>query len=87
VAELIRAIGEIPADQLPALMLAIAARMAQVKPAPEPLPQPEPDDINLSIEQAAARLHRSTKWIYRHRATLPFTRKHHVRGPAHDACG
>jgi predicted DNA-binding transcriptional regulator AlpA len=72
-ADLIDAISTIDRDQLPALMLAIAARIAEDKPA-EPA-VPEPDDTNLSMEEAAARLRRSAKWLYRHRTRLPFVRK------------
>lgn len=75
VAELVRQIAGLPTEDVPAILAACASRLAETgSAAPEPHAS-EPDDINLSIEQAAARLHRSTKWIYRHRATLPFVRK------------
>jgi predicted DNA-binding transcriptional regulator AlpA len=61
---------------MPKVIAAAVARWAQARPAPEPSPQQYAhDDTSLTIEEAAALLRRSTKWIYRHRATLPFIRK------------
>jgi predicted DNA-binding transcriptional regulator AlpA len=77
VGDLIRAVNELEFDELPglpSLLVAIAARMTEVRPGPTPAAA-DPDDTNLSVEEAAARLRRSTKWIYRRRGQLPFVRK------------
>jgi hypothetical protein len=67
-----------PADA-PAVMLALAARLQQARQVPAPAAGLEQnnstDDESLTIEEAAALLRRSTKWIYRHRGHLPFVRK------------
>ena len=74
-AELIAAIAEIDPADAPSVMLALAARLQQARPAPEQQPQDSGEDESLTIEEAAALLRRSTKWIYRHRERLPFIRK------------
>jgi hypothetical protein len=75
IADLIRAINEIDPGDVPAILAACASRLAEARNTPRESAAPEPDDTNLSIEEAAARLRRSTKWIYRHRGHLPFIRK------------
>jgi hypothetical protein len=61
------------------LGVTISARILAVAAHPNGKAVPEngagEPDVSLTIEQAATRLHRSTKWIYRHRASLPFIRK------------
>lgn len=73
--EIIAEIERLDAAAAPAILAAVAALLAKAGDTPPELAAPEPGDVNLSIEQAAAHLHRSTKWIYRHRAKLPFVRK------------
>jgi hypothetical protein len=41
----------------------------------EPPRDVDREDVNLTVEEAATLLRKSTKWLYRHRATLPFVRK------------
>jgi predicted DNA-binding transcriptional regulator AlpA len=53
---------------LRAHLLALSA--APVEPAPLPS-----EDRLLNIDEAAARLRVTPNWLYRHRHTLPFTRK------------
>jgi len=58
------------------LLIAIAAVMSENQPAPEPTDQDAgAEDESLTIEEAAALLRRSTKWMYRHRDRLPFVKK------------
>jgi predicted DNA-binding transcriptional regulator AlpA len=69
-ADVIRAIASLPADQLPALMIAIAARMADGnKPSVV-----AGDDKLLDVAEAAALLGVSKSWLH-HRPNLPFRRK------------
>jgi hypothetical protein len=65
-------IGEIPAvlAQLAAYQAQLAARL--MVPAPEP--EADEDKLLTTLE-AAKLLRRSTKWISRHRRSLPFARK------------
>jgi predicted DNA-binding transcriptional regulator AlpA len=75
--DLVTAIADLDPADAPAVLAAVAARLAKARSI-EALPQPEPaasDDTNLTIEQAAKHICRSTKWIYRHREQLPFVRK------------
>ena len=64
----------IPRAQIPALIMALTARLLE---APEPAPEVAPGEADkmLTTEEAAALLRRSTKWIYRHQKGLPFARK------------
>jgi hypothetical protein len=73
--ELIAAIADLDPAEVPAVLAAVAARLAQPRPVHEPPPEPNGQDESLTIGEAAALLRRSTKWIYRHRARLPFISK------------
>lgn len=74
--DLIAAIGELDAAEIPAVLNAITARLLQTtSPTTAIAPEPNGADESLTIEEAAALLRRSTKWIYRHRASLPFIRQ------------
>jgi hypothetical protein len=76
IAELIAAIAQLDPADAPAVLAAVAARLAEAHALPEPpVENGAYDDRNLTIEETAARMRRSTKWLYRHRATLPFVRK------------
>jgi hypothetical protein len=76
IADLITAIADLDPADAPAVLAAVAARLAEARPTLVPAAAaPASDDTNLSIEEAADRIRRSTKWIYRHRAQLPFVRK------------
>jgi predicted DNA-binding transcriptional regulator AlpA len=53
----------------------LAAMLAGIPDnAPRPVAKPETDTL-LTIKQAAERLNVNRRWLYRHAATLPFTRK------------
>ena len=76
--ELLQQIATLDPTDAPAVLAAVAARLAQGRQAPTPSEAPvenRADDRNLTIEETAALIRRSTKWIYRHRANLPFVRK------------
>jgi predicted DNA-binding transcriptional regulator AlpA len=74
--EVIAAIAELDDAGVSAVLTAIASRLAQPRPPVEPLPRDNrAGDETLTLHEAAAVLRRSTKWLYRHRATLPFVRK------------
>lgn len=65
-------ISAIPREAIPKLIVALAARLLE----PEPVePVSDEPDRSLTTEEAAALLRRSTKWISRHRRSLPFARK------------
>jgi hypothetical protein len=66
------AVADIPAalTQLAAYQAQLAARL--MVPAE---PVDDGDDLLLTTEEAAKLLRRSTKWISRHRRSLPFARK------------
>jgi len=79
--DLIAAIADLDPADAPAVLAAVAAQLAQLGQRPSGADDPAikgaeylPDE-SLTIEEAAACLRRSTKWIYRHRARLPFVRK------------
>ena len=82
VTDLIAAIRELERADLPTLMLAIAARMA-TEPQPngtEPTPKvASDDDAMLTVNEAATRLRRAPRWIYRNKARLPFVRQMSAR--------
>ena len=67
--DLIAAIGALDRAELPALMLAIAARLAEVKPATA-----QAADELLDVNEAAKVLGVSPSWLH-HRPNLPFRRK------------
>jgi hypothetical protein len=66
-------IANIPRSEIPKLLVALAARLLEPEPAPEAATD-EPDVMLTSLE-ASKLLRRSTKWISRHRASLPFAKK------------
>lgn len=67
--DILAAISALDRDQLPALMLAIAARMAEAKSTLAPI-----DDELLDVHEAAQLLGVSPSWLH-HRPQLPFRRK------------
>jgi hypothetical protein len=74
-ADIITAIRGLKREELPGLLVAIAGVMAEpAELAPEPAAS-EPADTNLTLDEAAKLMRRSTKWIYRHRKDLPFVRQ------------
>jgi hypothetical protein len=75
VTDLIAAIACADPADCPAVLVAVAARLAQARQMPEPAPASDAEDQSLTIEEAAALLRRSTKWIYRHRDRLPFIKR------------
>ena len=74
-ADLINEIGNLDPGDAPAVLAAVAARLAEPRLAEKAQTEPNGEDESLTIEEAAAMLRRSTKWIYRHRTRLPFIRK------------
>jgi len=77
-AEIVQQIAALDVAEVPAVLAAVAARLAQghqESVSAEDLAHNIGSDANLTIEEAAALIRRSKKWIYRHRAALPFLRK------------
>lgn len=67
-ADLDALIASVSREQIAPLILALAAKLLE---RPAESQQAEPPNL-LTVEQAAARLHRSPRWIYRHCKRLPF---------------
>jgi hypothetical protein len=65
-------VNAIPRQAIPKLLIALAARLLEPEPV-EPVSD-EPDQMLTTLE-ASKLLRRSTKWISRHRRSLPFARK------------
>jgi hypothetical protein len=65
-------VAGVPRGEIPKLIIALTARLLEPEPV-EPATD-EPDKM-LTASEAAARLRRSTKWLSRHRKSLPFARK------------
>src|SRR5713101_7337396 len=72
----------IPADQIPAVIaalagleIALAARLMNSPRALAPYPPTEVEDRMLTVKECAERLRKSPKWLYRRVKTLPFARK------------
>jgi hypothetical protein len=65
-------IASVPRSEIPKLLVALSARLLE----PE-LVEPVSDepDVMLTTLEAAKLLRRNTKWISRHRKSLPFARK------------
>jgi predicted DNA-binding transcriptional regulator AlpA len=74
-ADIIAAIASLDDAEVSAVLAAIAARLAKPRPLPEPPQNGAEADETLTLEEAAARIRRSKKWLYRHREALPFVRK------------
>ena len=75
-----KALAEIPASDVPALLAqlaavqgALAARLLSL-PSKSPTEPAEPDTL-LTAEQAAPLLNVTPHWLYRHAKQLPFTRR------------
>jgi len=67
-------IDELPADEIPAVLTALAARLLNHPTNGTPEIQDQEDHL-LNIDQASKRLGVSRDWLYRRAARLPFTRK------------
>lgn len=65
-------VNTVPRDAIPKLIIALTARLLEPDPV-EPVSD-EPDKL-LTAAEASAILRRSTKWISRHRRSLPFARR------------
>jgi predicted DNA-binding transcriptional regulator AlpA len=75
-ADLVRAIEQADPADAPALLAAIASLLAKRRLSnAEELKNVEPPDEALTLNEAAARIRRSKKWLYRHREALPFVRR------------
>jgi hypothetical protein len=70
-------IDAISVSEIPAVLAQLAAYQAQLAARlMVPAPEPEADeDKLLTAAEASQILRRSTKWISRHRRSLPFARK------------
>lgn len=79
VAALLADMDRLNADQLPALLLSLAACLARTSARllkdQDTADSPADPDANLSVEQAAQRLGVSPDWLYRNHRQLPFTRR------------
>jgi excisionase family DNA binding protein len=76
VSEIIAALAALPPSDMPKIVAAAAAHWADAQPASDPpLEVSDTDDSQLTIEEAAQLLRRSTKWLYRHKKQLTFIRK------------
>ena len=73
VADLVRAIGEIDPSDAPAVLVALAARMAEKKPVPQPAPPELPNakpaesadsDRYVTVPEAAKRIRRAPMTLY-----------------------
>jgi hypothetical protein len=76
-ADLDEAIAAAPPEDVPALVISLAARLAALG-ANLTLNAPqlqERVEQNLSVKEGAARLGVSTRFVYRNAKTLPFTRR------------
>jgi excisionase family DNA binding protein len=78
--DLLIAISDLDPADMPAVLLALASRLAaQPKASSEPEPTPvtitASDDRLLTVKEAAARLRKDPKWIYRGKNELPFMRR------------
>jgi hypothetical protein len=62
----------IPVSEIPGVITLLAARLLEHEPEPVVI-GPE-QDTWLTIGEAAREIHRSTKWLYRHR-DLPFIKR------------
>jgi hypothetical protein len=71
--EILAAIAEGEPADMPALLAAIAARLAETRATPAPVDESPRDEL-LTVAEAAAILRHDPKWIHRHR-DLPFVRK------------
>jgi hypothetical protein len=77
----LKALNDIPADEIPAVILHLSARWNAERgqtPAPaEPRSQnsAEPEERMLTVREAAAMLRVSEKWVRRHQDELPFARR------------
>lgn len=79
-ADLLVEIERLPEEQLPAVLLVLAACLAKTSArllsgsTTNPTTRAQVDE-NLSVDQAAQRLGVSPDWLYRNHKRLPFTRR------------
>jgi predicted DNA-binding transcriptional regulator AlpA len=72
--------ASIPVEQIPVALVAFAAWQSalaarlMITPTTIAETTTETDDRLLTVEECAARLRKSTKWVYRRTKTLPFAR-------------
>lgn len=73
--------ASIPVEQIPSVLAAFAAWQSALAvrlmttPATIAEAATETDDRLLTVEECAAHLRKSTKWVYRRTKTLPFARR------------
>ena len=70
----------LPAEAIPAVLSTLAAWQAQLAarlmvPAHTPAAEAGEADVMLKVDEVAARLRKSKKWVYRRAKTLPFARR------------
>ena len=69
-------LDSIPLEQVPAAIAALAARLLTAPAQPTRPPEPAAGEVTwLSVEQAAKKTGRSTRWFYRHAKRLPFVKR------------
>jgi hypothetical protein len=74
--ELIASVDQLSREECLALLVTLAARLAALPASSaETSTEASADGANLTIEETAALIRRSTKWLYRHHSRLPFVRK------------
>jgi predicted DNA-binding transcriptional regulator AlpA len=86
--DVVSSVANMAAEQLPALLVEVAALQGQLAAVSNALsarlladaaagcaPRPAGLEHLLDVEEAAARLGMSTDWLYRHARQLPFTRR------------
>lgn len=78
--DLLAAVDDVPRQAVPALLVRLAARMAEPSVESDSTPPPSADGANqdgqlLSVAEVAARLGVTKRWVYRHAGTWAFTRR------------
>jgi hypothetical protein len=53
----------------------LSAALILIEPSAKPDQPEELDDEMLTVDEAANRLHRNRRWIYRHAKSLPFVKR------------
>lgn len=68
-------IARLPPGDLPAVLAAVAARMATVQAEQVPTVAPAEPDRGISLKEAAGRLGISESFLYKNASHLPFVRR------------
>lgn len=68
-------IESIPVERIPALIIALAARLAQAQRVQAPEAESEEADRWLDADEAAVRLNVTRRWLYARAKRLPFAKR------------